>query len=705
MPSNVWIFEDETPTQRAVERIFKRVLGRAIGPLFSTTVTHVPTMIGEPAGEPLRAKDLCRPSVVAIVVDLRMDAGDGPHASVEEAHKCIACRENYRGFHVLSLAEQSNCLQKTFVASAWVANLPRALQEDLERMRGKGLSLFSKDDWEELAAKVYAAFDLARIGYSTDVATRESLFLVGRRVLSDKIEPVLILGDSGTGKEEAARHIHRVGRLLLKNQQRRYTDDVVVVHCGGLTSDLARDELFGHVQGAYTGASVHTAGRLLRAVGCLPAHQTRGRDGVKAEAAAIAKRLREVETAFVAVNANITASVVEATTQLAELARAVSQLGVEWNELRQDIIDGATGGGSAWRQYREWLFTTHLFEKLDNGIDLRIKPDAPFGTVFLDEFGELQASVQALLLRALETGEIEPLGFPGTIHLRDRDNRLHVRFIGATNRSSVRRLVTGGVGRAPTARHEEHPPNDESETSEVRADLVYRLAQWVVELPRVSSSEVPDLITREKNERPDLRDVKWQPDAVAKLSGLVQDGVFEGNRRQLRTVAMRAMAYARELPAMGSGPQQELTVTPAIVEWAVRPIRPRTQRDVGTADREMRLRRAVGRMLRNDYGWPHESDDVTWKSVRTVLKDKRRLCHAFLTASLFGISGGSEVELAELEQAFGAKRGEDSVIRKHLRPIALDVLASDFDVPQKKLDWSAALAEIRKRFSEKREYL
>jgi AmiR/NasT family two-component response regulator len=70
---------------------------------------------------------------------------------------------------------------------------------------------------------------------------------------------VLLTGESGTGKELVAHYIHEHGG--------RKEKPLIVVDCGAVSPSLIESELFGHVKGAFTGATSNFAGRLKEANG------------------------------------------------------------------------------------------------------------------------------------------------------------------------------------------------------------------------------------------------------------------------------------------------------------------------------------------------------------------------------------------------------------------------------------------------------
>ena len=93
-------------------------------------------------------------------------------------------------------------------------------------------------------------FDAPLHGYkfedlnSRNARMHELFGLIARVAQSDS--PVLILGETGTGKELVAAAIHR--------QSDRRAKDFFTINCGALTETLLESELFGHERGAFTGA-------------------------------------------------------------------------------------------------------------------------------------------------------------------------------------------------------------------------------------------------------------------------------------------------------------------------------------------------------------------------------------------------------------------------------------------------------------------
>ncbi len=93
------------------------------------------------------------------------------------------------------------------------------------------------------------------IGHSR--ALRDLLHEV--QVVADSELPVLLLGETGVGKELFARRLHCLSR--------RRSKPLVHVNCAALPESLAESELFGHVKGAFSGATTDRPGRFEAANG------------------------------------------------------------------------------------------------------------------------------------------------------------------------------------------------------------------------------------------------------------------------------------------------------------------------------------------------------------------------------------------------------------------------------------------------------
>ncbi len=78
-------------------------------------------------------------------------------------------------------------------------------------------------------------------------------------LIADTDEPVLITGETGTGKDHLARYIHALSH--------RRDALFVKVNCPALSPGLFESELFGHVKGAFTGAHSASVGRFAMAEG------------------------------------------------------------------------------------------------------------------------------------------------------------------------------------------------------------------------------------------------------------------------------------------------------------------------------------------------------------------------------------------------------------------------------------------------------
>ncbi|KRA64041.1 Fis family transcriptional regulator [Caulobacter sp. Root655] len=142
--------------------------------------------------------------------------------------------------------------------------------------------------------------------------------------------------------------------------------------------------------------------------------------------------------------------------------------------------------------------------------------EADGGTLFLDEVGELPLDMQVKLLRALQEGEIDPIG-------SKRSQKVDVRIVSATNRDVAHAVEQGRF----------------------REDLYYRLNVFPIEAPalRERREDIPALteaFIRRFNVEEGKRVVGAAPETLAFLNGFD----WPGNVRQLENAVYRAIILA-----------------------------------------------------------------------------------------------------------------------------------------------------------------
>jgi DNA-binding NtrC family response regulator len=106
-----------------------------------------------------------------------------------------------------------------------------------------------KEENRALRSRIESRFDFDRlVGNSKVILNLKRLIAQ----VSPDDAPVLIQGETGTGKELVARAIH--------HHSRRSHHNFVPVDCAAISETVIESELFGHVKGAFTGAHISTLG-------------------------------------------------------------------------------------------------------------------------------------------------------------------------------------------------------------------------------------------------------------------------------------------------------------------------------------------------------------------------------------------------------------------------------------------------------------
>jgi DNA-binding NtrC family response regulator len=142
--------------------------------------------------------------------------------------------------------------------------------------------------------------------------------------------------------------------------------------------------------------------------------------------------------------------------------------------------------------------------------------EADGGTLFLDEIGELPLDMQVKLLRALQEGEVDPVG-------SKRPVKVNVRIISATNRDLAEQVAAGAF----------------------REDLFYRLNVFPIEVPslRARKEDIPALVRHFIN-RFNAQEGKSILDAAPETHALLAAYDWPGNVRQLENAVFRAVVLS-----------------------------------------------------------------------------------------------------------------------------------------------------------------
>jgi two-component system response regulator HupR/HoxA len=168
---------------------------------------------------------------------LRVLIGKEPHAAtVRQAVREAAI------FQYLSKpleAEQVALMVRRALEARELARRHRILSRELKFSDDS--ALFARDRVAEELGD--GAYRFEKLVYASPLMAE--LCALARQAAKTEL-PILIQGETGTGKELLARAIHY--------NSRRGNSPLMVQNCGGLSDELLRSELFGHTRGAFTGA-------------------------------------------------------------------------------------------------------------------------------------------------------------------------------------------------------------------------------------------------------------------------------------------------------------------------------------------------------------------------------------------------------------------------------------------------------------------
>ena len=205
------------------------------------------------------------------------------------------------------------------------------------------------------------------------------------------------------------------------------------------------------------------------------------------------------------------------------------------------------------------------------------------GTLFIDEVGELEPSIQTKLLRALESGNVMPVG-------STREKMVDVRVLAATNTNLAKAM----------------------EEKRFRADLFYRLNVVRIELPPLRKRpEDIALLTASLVRRLAGEHHLPEPTVAPSMIAAMQRYDWPGNVRELRNALESLLVL-----------QQKHALTEADLPQYIR--NPNAQRQNASLDLDRAERDAIERALRQHHNDRTAAADALRISVRTLYRKMSR---------------------------------------------------------------------------------
>jgi DNA-binding NtrC family response regulator len=216
-------------------------------------------------------EDIWKESLIDVAITEVTSLGEAQRAFALSDYACIFVSNRFPDFHPVEILEFFQSLTPTVPVIFWEEEMTVAAALQLIRAGAYhccsgALGPSSAREYIDRAFEERRVRDRARKRADTVETWRTHLVGESREMdgVADTIRQigprrctVLISGETGTGKEMAARAIHKAGP--------RMQQQFVPVNCSALPENLLEAELFGHVKGAFTGAVNHRVGRFEQA--------------------------------------------------------------------------------------------------------------------------------------------------------------------------------------------------------------------------------------------------------------------------------------------------------------------------------------------------------------------------------------------------------------------------------------------------------